>query len=930
MKLISSLFSNVFLVLAVFPLFALGKPDPSIIAHPSKNHSSLDVLLDSIQSVRKKNLSESVRLAAKAIRLADSLSEPVWKARFHFNEGVSFRMMKLYDEALKSQFEALTLFQQSNDTVNIANSMYEIGSIYADLGDYEQALSHHFNALYLREYDNNSLLQAKSYLAIGNLLMQTKEYWRALDFLLNARIILEKESDTSLLAASLVNLGELMIQMQRYNEAADHIDKAIALSTNETEKAGILLLKANLLMQINKPDQALRILLDIHDNFRKVRDFPRIIAVNTLMRDIFTANKNFEKALYHANLVSQYSDSLQAIQRMEEVARLQLIFETRELIADNKVLKLQLKKADLENRRNGLLISLLLLGIIVAISIHYLLRNRRLNRQLQQMNFILEQKVEERSAELRQQSSNLQNAYTALNKSENLFRAINETVPLGVAVTDTDGRITIYNQHLIALGFKKKELETRHWFIHIVPEDQEKILSLWDGAHRHRKPLPETLFRITLNNTLKYLRLRGNCLELEGEFNGMVIVMEDFSAIIKNEQDLIKSRKKAEESDRLKSAFLANMSHEIRTPMNAILGFADLLSSDEYTNQEKQEFINTIQSSGQLLLNLINDIIDISKIEAGELKIFPTTFDLSELLETQFQTFKNQLESTENQNVRLILSNREAIRNCSIYTDKLRLQQILTNLLSNAIKFTQEGVIEFGVIGISDQYQFYVKDTGIGIPESKQDVIFERFRQADDAHTKQYGGTGLGLSISLHLTHLLGGKMWVESVVDKGTTFYFTLPRPVESKSGLTDVPDYSNRKVLVVEDVEANFHLINTMLRRSNATVLHAPNGYIAIALVQSEQPDLVLMDIQLPEMDGLEALKNLRKMNFTRPVVAITAFALAGDAQFYLRQGFDSYLSKPIGIDKLYQMLRLFFDPETSLIKENDISSHENQKAQ
>lgn len=906
---------------------AMKKPDGLHVVQPSKNDIVLYQLLDSIRNIRNDAMGEALRLATKAIRIADSLGEPIWKARFLCNKGVSYRMMKLNDEALKLQYEALAVFEQFHDTAHIAHSMYEIGNIYAFLGDYERALSYHFNALYLREYDDNQLLHAESYLAIGDLLMKMKDNWRALDFLLNARLILQKESDTSLLVSAMVKLGELMLQMDRYNEAIDHIDSAISLSANETEKANVLLLKANLLRQLNKPEQALQILLDIDNAFRNIHDFPSLISLNNHLRDIYKSRGNFEKALYHADLVNLYGDSLRTVQRMEEVARLQLKYETRQLEADNEILKLKLKEADFQNRRNGLLIALLTLGFIIAVFIRYLLRNRRINRQLQQMNIMLEQKVEERTVELRQQGEDLQNAYAALKKSEGLFRAINETVPLGVAVTDTNGRISIYNQHLLALGFKEQELANREWLMHIVPEDKEKILSLWEGAHNHRKPLPETVFRITLNNELKWLRLRGRCLELEGVFNGMVVVMEDFSAIKKYEQDLIKSKNKAEESDKLKSTFLANMSHEIRTPMNAILGFADLLPSAEYSEQEKQEFVTTIQFSGQLLLNLINDIIDISKIEAGELKIIPTTFDLGELMETLFQTFRNQLDSHGNQHVRLVLSNKEAIRNYTIHTDKLRLQQILTNLLSNAVKFTHEGLIEFGVISISDQYEFFVKDTGIGIPESKLDVIFDRFRQADDSHTKQYGGTGLGLAISRHLTQLLGGKIWVESVVGKGTTFYFTLPGPKGNNETLNEYPDYSNKKVLVVEDVDANFHLIHNMLKRSGINVMHAPNGYIAIDLVQSEQPDLVLMDIQLPEMDGLTALKNLRKMHYTRPVVAITAFALAGDAQFYLRQGFDSYLSKPLGLDKLYHLLRLFFDPESSLSKDNDNVSHENK---
>ncbi|HMM11168.1 MAG TPA: ATP-binding protein [Bacteroidales bacterium] len=928
MKLISLLSATMLFLFTANTVMSSKQSVATIARNPSKNDIALNHLLDTIDKVRSKDVSESLRMISKAIGLADSLGEPLWKARFQCNQGVSYRQLKLYDAALKSQYDALAVFKQFRDSAYIATSMYEIGNIYAFLKDYEQALSYHFNALYLREYDDNKLLRAKSYLAIGDVLMQMQDNWRALDFFLNAKTILEKENDTAMLAAYMVRFGELMLQMERYNEALDHLDTAIAYSTNEADRADVMLLKAKLLYQINKPEQALTLLLEANKSFEESREFSKLITSHKLLRNIYLAKKSYEKAIYHADLVNDYGDSLKSVMRMEEIERLEIVYETRQREAANETLKFQLKEIRFQSRIKGYFISLLILGIFIAFGIRLLLRNRRTNQRLQLVNQMLEQKVEERTSELTQQSEDLREAYLALKKSEALFRAINETVPLGVAVTDIHGNINLHNQRLLALGFKEAELANLDWCKHIIPEEVDNIRSLWEESHQYRKPLPETLFRITLNNELKWLRMRGVCLELEGKFSGMVVIMEDFSDIKKNELDLIKAKNKAEESDKLKSAFLANMSHEIRTPMNAILGFADLLPSPEYTNEEKQEFITTIQSSGQLLLNLINDIIDISKIEAGELKIIPTTFDLGELMETLFQTFRQQLDNLDKQHVKLLLSNKEASLKYVIHTDKLRLQQILTNLLSNASKFTHEGQIEFGVISIGDQYEFYVKDTGIGIQESKLDVIFDRFRQADDSHTKQYGGTGLGLAISKHLTHLLGGKIWVESVEGKGTSFYFTLPGQKSNAESAYKYPDYSNKKVLVVEDVETNFHLINNMLRRSGIKVFHAQNGYIVLDIVQNEQPDLVLMDIQLPELDGLSALKILRKQHFNRPVVAITAFAMAGDAQYYLRQGFDSYLSKPLGTEKLYQLLHLFFDPEYSLTNENGNQSKDEQQ--
>ncbi|MDP3444610.1 MAG: ATP-binding protein, partial [Ignavibacteria bacterium] len=313
-------------------------------------------------------------------------------------------------------------------------------------------------------------------------------------------------------------------------------------------------------------------------------------------------------------------------------------------------------------------------------------------------------------------------------------------------------------------------------------------------------------------------------------FIGLVIVIENITKTKQFEQDLIKSKNRAEESDRLKSAFLANMSHEIRTPMNAILGFSDLMASDDYSMEEKSEFVDMIRSSGKLLLNLINDIIDISKIEAGELKIQLTTFKVVDLIDDLYLTFRQNLDQIGKKDVRLIVSRRDEIEDDEITTDKLRLQQIMTNLLSNASKFTTTGQIEFGVIKISSQFQFYVKDSGIGIPESKLEVIFERFRQADDSHTRTYGGTGLGLAITKNLTQLLNGAIWVESVENKGTAFYLTLPAPQNELKKQVQLYDFSGKTILIAEDVEYNYQLIEIFLAESNAKVLHAKNGLIAV----------------------------------------------------------------------------------------------------
>jgi len=265
--------------------------------------------------------------------------------------------------------------------------------------------------------------------------------------------------------------------------------------------------------------------------------------------------------------------------------------------------------------------------------------------------------------------------------------------------------------------------------------------------------------------------------KLADSANDMLEAREKIQRNLEEEQILLREAKeKAEESDRLKTAFLANMSHEIRTPMNSIIGFSELLSDDEITKEEKDNYVAHINIAGNSLLNLINDILDIAKIEAGQITIIQSDCNINVLFNELYLTFTQQKEKLDKKELTIIYNDQPSKQH-TINTDPQRLKQIMTNLLGNALKFTEKGFIEFGFDLVSaDKYMFFVKDTGIGISPENQQLIFKRFSQVDGSHTRNYGGTGLGLSISKNLAELMGGKLWVDSVQGKGSTFYFTLP----------------------------------------------------------------------------------------------------------------------------------------------------------
>jgi len=379
--------------------------------------------------------------------------------------------------------------------------------------------------------------------------------------------------------------------------------------------------------------------------------------------------------------------------------------------------------------------------------------------------------------------------------------------------------------------------------------------------------------------------------------------------LLLDQKALEAAKNKAQESDTLKTAFLTNMSHEIRTPMNGIIGFSELFTDKESTEEDKAHYAEIVINSGKQLLRIVNDILDLSKIETNQVSIQKRTKDLRIGFKHTYEIFNKKCKE---KGIALIVDFPEN-EACYINTDHTRLFQVINNLLENAVKFTSKGEIKFGYKPNDKELLIFVKDSGIGISEDYKDLIFERFRQIETSQTRRYSGTGLGLSISKQLIHLLNGKLWLESKENIGSTFYISLPPCEESyvdqqnsKRRARTLTLNSEKHILVAEDEDNNFLLLKIYLKDTFTKVGHARDGKEAIEYVKNHNDiDLILMDIKMPNINGVEAMQAIRKTNSNIPIIAQTAFVMAEDKRKLMDFGFDDYIPKPIESKMLFDML-------------------------
>jgi PAS domain S-box-containing protein len=501
--------------------------------------------------------------------------------------------------------------------------------------------------------------------------------------------------------------------------------------------------------------------------------------------------------------------------------------------------------------------------------------------------------------------------------SEKSFRGLFHTIGDAIYIQDFDAKfIDVNNGVLKMYGYERNEIIGKTPEFLSAP-DKNDMIAVFNAFDKVRQGIPQVFefWGLRKNGEIFPKIVR----QFKGSYFGKEVIItlaSDITSRKKLELELVEAKEKAEENERLKSAFLANMSHEIRTPMNSILGFSDLLMSGDLTEAKKEKYHEIVNSSGKRLMNLISDIIDVSKIDAHQLSMHYTIFNLNNLIDNLHHQF-NISPKRKNTIISAVksLKDEQSFINC----DETRLAQVISNLLENALKFTKEGTVEFGYQSDEKFIQFFVKDSGVGISEKDHQLIFDRFGQSDNELLTVKAGSGLGLSISKGIVEILGGTIWVESENNKGATFYFTIPYCFVTKESTLIKGDDKNNEIetnptvtiLVAEDELSNFYYIEAVLEDYQFNLIHVENGQDAVTAVQSNNTiDLVLMDFNMPIMNGIDATIEIRKTNTNIPIIALTAYAMAEDRDRALLAGCNDYLPKPITRDLLLETINKYIN--------------------
>lgn len=805
-----------------------------------------------------------------------------------------------YDKAINFIQEALLYYEREKIKDEIARALKDIGAIYYWLGNENNALDNYQKALLIYRELNDSDGIARSYNNIGMIFRDKGNNKLALEYMNRSLDIKRTQNNQYGIANTLGNLGDAYVRSGQYEKAIDYFNEALDIWIKLNYLHGVTEVYnylGDVYLKMGNHERAIENLLTGQEISRKNNFKQRLLVNYQLLSEAYFEINNYKQAYTNFKQYNSLQDSIYealTTQRIEEyIVRYENMKAEKELVDQERKITVQ---------KYQIILTLIVLIAVIIFLLLLIRQNkliRRKSRKILKINKELDSRVNKKTSELRVAQFSIDIAADAIfwmNKKGDFIYVNNAACSL--------------------LGFSKSELVQMTIF-DIVSEFSEDVwIEYWNQLKRKGSYVIQLYYKTRMGNVIP-VETAFNFREFEGEEFNFVFSRNITDRKIAEEK-LKNAKDKAEKSDKLKSAFLANMSHEIRTPMNAINGFINLLGDPDITQDQKDEIIELAQSSSNDLLNIINDIIDVSKIEADELVVNKSLNYVKRLLQGIYKTYLNDITFVQKKNLKLKLELEANSDRIAVFTDSVRFKQVFNNLVSNSIKFTDSGEVVMGCKQINQGgrklLKFYVKDTGIGIPEERIETIFNRFNQLTDDRKKSYTGTGLGLSISKTLVDLLGAQLMVDSKEGKGSEFYFALPYQIlndvdtemDEKSVSIAKIDWSGKTILIVEDTPSNFYLIEKYLKATGIKIYWAKSGKEALDLFKTEHNfDVVLMDIQLPGINGYEATKLIKAHNKSVPVIAQTAYALAGEKEHSLSEGCDDYIAKPIKKESLIELI-------------------------
>ncbi|MEZ5197335.1 MAG: tetratricopeptide repeat protein [Bacteroidales bacterium] len=905
----------------------------------------LSVSLDSSHEYARMALQNSIELQDnQAIGEAYKLLGNIGFYQGRFND-----VLELYDSSL-------IMFRATGDSVNIIKIWNNMGMIYNNLGDYDKSIEFQLKSLEAKLKLNDSAGIAISYNNIGTTYYELKNFPKSYEFF-NKALILSKKLNTLQstqgilnnlgvidqengnfeksieyflesieygkqthyskgISDSYSNLGKSYTALGDYSKALENLQKAIQFNKElGIENSRVYNSMAELYMNLDYYNQAIKYLLEGLKIAQANNQFNNLKTLFYNLSVCYEYKQDFQKAYRYHSLFHMYDDSSKNQMYSHKLEEIQMKYDLEKKQKEYEKLTLEtqlaLEQKDSDIKRRNYAIYSFIGGFVILVIFTLVLLV--FARQKAHANKLLKKQNEE----ILRSDKIIKKINRALTDNEEMLRSIFDASPYPICVIDTEGIIIDCNNatYRILELHDKKELLNKPFESLILPMDVPK-------AERGLKLLMKSgqvtqdQFRIKRGKNSHFCgEISGGLIhDSSGVLKAFVLIITDVSERIGFINNLKQAKLDAEESDRLKTAFLANMSHEIRTPMNSIIGFSNLLMESDLEKDKKEEYLSHILQSSKLLLNLIDDIIDISKIEAGQVRVHLQEFNINPLVNDLFKVFHS---SNRNPDVELRLNIPADSDDFTLHSDPLRLKQVLSNLIGNALKFTQNGFVELGYNikknGVNDRIEFYVRDSGIGIPKNKLQLIFERFRQVDDSRTRKFGGTGLGLAISRKLVELLEGSIWLESEEGKGTTFYCSLPFVSTEKFNVDDIEPFQASKynwqgktIMIAEDEDSNFELLKASIYRTKIKIVRAFNGEEAVDLIRNNgKVNLILMDIRMPKMNGYEATRVIKSFKPELPVVSITAYAMSEDETKSIEAGCDMYISKPIRPAKLLSII-------------------------